>query len=119
MSENVTSEESANDPMKTVADALEKAVHSATESVADAKASLEKSLPGAQRFMSRLVYTTCYTLSYGVVFPTVWVARSIPADNPLVTGVTEGAKAAIEAVDQLKNRQLEAPTTESTPAQPS
>lgn len=119
MSENVTSDESASDPMKTVADALEKAVHSATESVADARASLEKSLPDAQRFMSRLVYTTCYTLSYGVVFPTVWVARSIPADNALVTGVTEGAKAAIEAVDQMKNRQLAPPTPESTPTEPS
>jgi hypothetical protein len=115
MSENVTGEGSASDPMKTVADALEKAVQTASGSVADAKATLEKSLPGATRFMSRLVYTTCYSLSYGIVFPTVWVARSIPPDNALVSGLTEGAKAAIEAVDQLKNRQLPAPAAEPTP----
>lgn len=109
MSENLTGEGSASDPMKTVADALEKAVHTASDSVADAKATLEKSLPGASRFLSRLVYTTCYSLSYGVVFPTVWVARSIPVDNALVNGLTDGAKAAVDAVDQLKNRQLTAP----------
>ena len=82
MSDNVTGEGSASDPMKTVADALEKAVQTATDSVADAKATPGKVAPGRPRFMSRLVYTTCYSLSYGVVFPTVWVARSIPPDNP-------------------------------------
>jgi hypothetical protein len=115
MSENVTGEGSASDPMKTVADALEKAVQTVSEGAADAKANLEKSLPGASRFMSRLVYTTCYSLSYGIVFPTVWVAKSIPPDNALVNGLTEGAKAAIEAVDQMKNRQLPAPAAGSTP----
>jgi hypothetical protein len=48
----------------------------------------------------------------------VWLARSIPPDNALVSGLTEGAKAAIDAVDQLKNRQLPAPAAESTPAGP-
>ncbi len=115
MPENVTGEEPASDPMKTVADALEKAAQTATDTVADAKATLEKSLPGASRFLSRLVYTTCYSLSYGVVFPTVWVAKSIPPDNPVVTGLAEGAKAAIDAVDHWKNRQLAAPAAEPSP----
>jgi hypothetical protein len=47
------------------------------------------------------------------------VARSIPPDNPIVTGLAEGAKAAIDAVDQLKNRQLAAPVVESSPPRPS
>jgi hypothetical protein len=118
MSENISGEGSSSDPMKMVADALEKAVQTATDSAADAKASLEKSLPAASRFVTRLVYTTCYSLSYGVVFPTVWVAKSIPADNPIVTGLAEGAKAAIDAVDQLKIRQLAAPAAKSSPSQP-
>ncbi len=104
--------------MKTVADALEKAVQTATDSAVDAKATLEKSLPAAGRFVSRLVYTTCYSLSYGVVFPTVWVARSIPPDNPVVNGLAEGAKAAIDAVEQRKNRQLAEPGAESNPPNP-
>lgn len=119
MSENVPGEGRASDPMKAVADALDKAVQTAAESAADAKASLEKSLPGATRFLSRLVYTTCYSLSYGVVFPTVWVARSVPADNPVVTGLAEGAKAAVDAVDEWKNRRLSAPAVEPGPSQPS
>jgi hypothetical protein len=119
MSENVSAEGPAGDPMKTVADALEKAARTVTDRAADAKASLEKSLPATSRFLSRFVYTTCYSLSYGVVFPTVWVARSIPPDNAVVNGLTEGAKAAIDAVEQLKNRQLPAPTTGSSPPHPS
>jgi hypothetical protein len=118
MSENAGEEGSASDPMKTVADALEKAVQTATDSAVDAKATLEKSLPAASRFLSRLVYTTCYSVSYGVVFPTLWVARSIPPDNPVVNGLTEGAKAAIDSVDQLKNRQLAPAASESSPTSP-
>ena len=118
MSDNVNREGPASDPMKTVADALEKAVQTATETASDAKATLEQSLPAASRFLSRLVYTTCYSLSYGVVFPTVWVARSIPPDNPIVNGLAEGAKAAIDAVDQRKNPQLPAPAAESSPPNP-
>jgi hypothetical protein len=119
MPENVTGEESASDPMKTVADALEKAAQTATDTVADAKATFERSLPAASRFVSRLVYTTCYSLSYGVVFPTVWVAKSIPPDNQVVTGLAEGAKAAIDAVDHWKNRQLDAPASKPGPPEPS
>ena len=118
MADNVTGEGPSSDPMKTVADALEKAAQTATDTVADAKASFEKSLPAASRFLSRLVYTSCYSLSYGIVFPTVWVAKSIPPDNPVVTGLAEGAKAAIDAVDQWKNRQLAAPAPQSKPSDP-
>ncbi len=104
--------------MKTVADALEKAVQTATESASDAKTTLEESIPAVTGFLSRLVYTTCYSLSYGVVLPTIWVARSIPPDNSVVNGLAAGAKAAIEAVDQLKNRQLDAPTIETGTSDP-
>jgi hypothetical protein len=119
MSDNTADEGSESDPMKTVADALEKAVQTAANSAADAKTTLENSLPAAGQFLSRLVYTTCYSLSYGVVFPTLWVARSIPPDNAVVNGLAEGAKAAIEAVDQLKKPQLSPPMVESTPTESS
>ena len=118
MSDDVTGEGSPSDPMKAVADALERAVQATTDGAVDAKVALDNSLPGATRFLSRLVYTTCYSLSYGVVFPTVWVARSVPPDNPVVIGLAEGAKAAIEAVDDWKNRQLAAPAGEP-PSNPS
>ena len=64
------------------------------------------------RFVSRFVYTTCYTVSYGVVFPSVLVARSIPKNNPIVHGLVDGAHAAVDMVDEMKKRKLEAPQGE-------
>jgi hypothetical protein len=106
MSENATHEGSSSDPLKTVADALEKAVQTATESAADARASVEKALPAASRFLSRFVYTTCYSISYGIVFPTVFIAKSIPTDNAIGHGLADGARAAMDAVDQMASHRL-------------
>jgi hypothetical protein len=119
MSEHAAPEGSASDPLKTVADALEKAVQTATESAADAKASVEKALPAASRFMSRFIYTTCYTISYGVVFPTVFIAKSIPTDNAIGHGLADGARAAIDAVDQMTTHKLASSHAESTSSLPS
>jgi hypothetical protein len=102
MADNVSSA-AADDPLKSVADALETAVQAAKDGAADAKATVEKVLPAANRFLSRCVYTTCYTISYGVVFPMVLIAKSIPTDNAVVNGLVDGARAASDMVDQLKH----------------
>ena len=60
------------------------------------------------RFVSRFVYTTCYTVSYGVVFPSVLLARSIPKNNPIVHGLIDGAHAATDMVEEMRKRKLEA-----------
>ena len=52
-------------------------------------------------FVSRFVYTTCYTISYGVVFPSVLLARAVPVNNAAVRGLIEGAQAARHKVDEL------------------
>jgi hypothetical protein len=106
MSEHVAVGASSADPFKTVADAMETALQAAKDGAADARATVEKALPAASRFLSRFVYTTCYTFSYGVVFPTVLLARSIPRNSAAVHGFVDGAQAAIDMVDQLTNRQL-------------
>jgi hypothetical protein len=51
-----------------------------------------------------------------VVFPTVLVARSVPKDNPLVHGLVDGAHAAVDMVDEMRKRKLEAPSGEPSPA---
>ena len=107
MSDNLTAESQATDPLKTVADAMEHAVQAAKDGAIDAKARVDKALPGVNRFVSRFVYTTCYTISYGVVFPSVLVARSIPKNNPIVHGLVDGAHAAVDMVDEMKKRKLE------------
>jgi hypothetical protein len=114
MSENVATGASSTDPLKSVADALETAVRAAKDGAADPKATVEKALPAVSRFISRFVYTTSYTLSYGVVFPTVLIAKSIPTHNAIVDGLVDGARAAVDMVDQLKARE-----GVSLPAEPS
>jgi hypothetical protein len=119
MSENAPVEAQATDPLKTVADAMEHAVKAAREGAIDARAKVDQALPAVNRFVSRFVYTTCYTLSYGVVFPSVLVARTIPKNNPIVHGLVDGAHAAMDMVDEMQKRKHEVPVNEtaSEPAQ--
>jgi hypothetical protein len=119
MSENVAGQASSDDPLKSVAEALETAVQAAKDGAADAKATVEKALPAASRFLSRFVYTTCYTISYGLVFPTVLIAQSIPTNNAAVNGFVDGARAASDRVEQLKTRQIMSPAPEASPSLPS
>jgi hypothetical protein len=113
MSKSVAAKTSARDPLKTVADALDTAVKAAKDGAADAKATAGKMLPAAGRFLSRFVYTTSYTFSYGVVFPAVLIAKSIPANNAIVHGFVDGAHAASDTVVQMKTRRMELPAAAS------
>src|SRR3954469_7106276 len=108
MSDNASVEAQASDPLKTVADAMEHAVQAARDGAADARARVDQALPAVNRFMSRFFYPTCYTISYGVVFPSVLLARSVPKNNPLVHGFVDGAHAAVDMVDEMKKRKLDA-----------
>jgi hypothetical protein len=109
MPRNVATKTASRDPLKTVADALDTAVKAAKDGAADAKATAGKMLPAASRFLSRFVYTTSYTFSYGVVFPAMLLAKSIPPHNAIVHGLVDGAHAANDLVSQMKNRRLESP----------
>lgn len=93
---------SGPDPLKAVADAMEAAVEAAKEGVADARESAERAFPVASGMLSKLAYNACYGISYGVVFPAVFVAKSVPQDNALVHGLIDGAKAAMDMVDEMK-----------------
>jgi hypothetical protein len=95
---------------------MDEALQAVQHAVVDAKAGFDKGLPGVKRFVSRFVYTTCYTISYGVVFPSVLVARSIPKDNPIVRGLIDGARGAVDMVHEIKKRNLEATVNEPLPA---
>ena len=103
---NPMSDDMTTDPLATVADAMENAVQAARDGVMDARAKAEQALPQIGRFAARFVYTTSYALSYGVVFPTVLAARSIPRDNAIVHGLKDGADAAIDMLDDMRRRRL-------------
>jgi hypothetical protein len=83
------------------------AAHSATEDAARAKEKLREAGAGVSHSVSRFAYTTSYMISYGVVYATVFVAKSVPQDNPIVEGFIDGARAAIDAVNEAKGISVE------------
>ena len=117
MAKNPAARASSNDPMKSIAGALDAAFKAAKGGTADARTAAGNALPAAGRLLSRVVYATSYTFSYGVVFPAVMIARSIPTNNSVVHGFVDGARAASDTVDQWKHRQLESPA-EPAPSRP-
>ena len=48
---------------------------------ADAREAATRTWAATSLFASRFIYTTCYTVSYGVVFPVMLLARAIPQNN--------------------------------------
>jgi hypothetical protein len=73
----------------------------ARDGAADAREAAARTWASTSLFVSRFVYTTCYTVSYGVVFPSALIANSIPRDNAAVRGLIEGGRAARLKVDLM------------------
>ena len=94
----------AHDPLKTVADALESAVQAAKDGAAHAREAAADLLPESGSLLSRIAYNTCYALSYGVVFPSVLIAQSVPHDNAFIHGLIDGAHAAKDMASELKTK---------------
>jgi hypothetical protein len=63
--------------------------------------------PGAD-MVSRMIYTGCYALAYGVVYTAVFVAQSLQQQNPFMHGFRDGGKA---AADELGTPATAAPAT--------
>ena len=82
----------------------------------DARDAAARTWSATSLFLSRFVYTTCYAVSYGVVFPAVFLAHSIPQNNAVVRGLIDGAQAAILKVDELGAAALEPPVAKAAPA---
>ena len=117
MSKNGFTVAPSRDALQVVSDAWEMAVQAAKDGAAHAKANAGDALPAAGRFLSRMVYTMSYSFSYGTVFPVVFVAKSIPANNAVVSGMIDGARAANDWIDELKHHEPKMsakPTTKPT-----
>jgi hypothetical protein len=80
---------------------VELALEAARQGAADASEAAGRVAESAGLFMARFVYTTCYTLSYGLVFPTMILARSFPRNNAAVQGLIDGASAATDRVESM------------------
>jgi hypothetical protein len=110
MSRNGVAAPASQNAIRTVVDAWDLAVQAAKDGASNAKTTAENIVPAAGRFVSRAVYTMSYSLSYGFVFPAVFLAKSIPADNAIVHGLVDGAHAATDWVHELKHSHQEAPS---------
>ena len=82
--------------------AMDLVKRAAKDGAADAQAAADRVLSAAGLFVCRFVYTTCYTVSYGVVFPSTMISRAVPRDNVAVRGLIDGAAAAVRKVDELR-----------------
>jgi hypothetical protein len=84
---------------------------SATQVVRDganeARQYVSGALPAITAFMGRVVYNSCYGVSYGVVFPLFFVARMVPKENAFVHGLIDGANAARDRVDGWRGGAIE------------
>jgi hypothetical protein len=98
-----------SDPVAAASGALDLVARAARDGAADAREAAERTWAATSQFLSRFVYTTCYSVSYGVVFPAMLLARAIPRDNAAVRGLVDGARAAILEVDRLRGPALEPP----------
>src|SRR5689334_12812028 len=92
-----------SDALKSVADALDAAVQAARGGVDATQAAASGALPAVGGFLSTMTYKACYGISYGVVFPTMLVVRAIPKENAAVHGFIDGARAAIDLVDEMRS----------------
>ena len=94
--------EQATNPIKTAATVMASAAEAVRDRAGDAAAKAKQALPAAGQFVSRLVYSSCYYVSYGVVFPTLFLANVIPGGSPIAAGLSDGANAAKDFVKEMR-----------------
>ena len=95
----LTGQAGSSAPLHNSGNVVDSALVAVRQGVYDAQERISGAIPAIGQFMSRLVYTSCYGLSYGVVFPVMLVARMVPKDNAMVHGLVDGAIAAREQVE--------------------
>jgi hypothetical protein len=113
--EAISRETPAADPLRSAADAMALALQAAKDGAVDAQARVSEMMPAIGGFISRLTYTTCYAVSYGVVFPTLLIARTVPKDNAIVNGFADGARAARDALNGQYQASAPAAGTDENP----
>jgi len=92
------------DSLQQVGQAMITAASAVRKGAEDARVKAQQLAPAVTQSVGKAVYATCYYLSYGIVFPTVFVASLVPMDNPIGYGIVDGATAAKEAVSDMRAR---------------
>jgi hypothetical protein len=87
-------------PLKAVAAAMRDAATTASEHAVKVKETASVAGATALESISQMLYTGSYVLAYGVVYAAVFVAQSLPQENPIMRGLRDGGRA---AMDELAN----------------
>jgi len=82
--------------MHSIAQAMRDAATTASEHAAKVKRSASEAGPKALEMLSQMFYTGSYVLAYGAVYATVFVATSLPQENPVMHGFRDGGAAAMD-----------------------
>ena len=106
----------SHDSNASSAGTLDLVTKAARDGAADAQVAANRAWDAASLFASRFAYSTCYSLSYGVVFPAMLLASAIPRNNEAVRGLIDGAQAAILKVDQIRGRSIDTAVPAPSPA---
>ena len=91
-----TEEDSA---MHSVAAAMRDAASTASEHAAQVKQTAGEVGSSALHSLSRMTYTGSYILAYGVVYAAVFIAQSLPQENPIMHGFRDGGRAAMDELN--------------------
>jgi len=92
----VTTATAAESAMKSASAAARDHAGAVSEPAAEAKDMPSEAGYSALQTMSRMVYAGSYALAYGVVYATVFVAQSLPWENPVMYGFRDGGQAAAD-----------------------
>jgi hypothetical protein len=88
-------------PVKSSARAVGFVTKAARDGAGDARLAASRTWDAAGEIAAKCVYSACFTVSYGVVFPVMLLARMVPQNNEAVRAMIDGAHAAIRKVDQV------------------
>ncbi len=83
-----------------MADALRDAATATVDQASDQAAKVGQTVTNqgshALRGLSRFAYSSSYVFAYAIVYPALFVAYSLPQDNPVMHGLRDGGRAAKE-----------------------
>ncbi|NKC12843.1 MAG: hypothetical protein GKR94_11770 [Gammaproteobacteria bacterium] len=102
--EQVITDEQAPPPLESAAAAMR-------EGASDARTAARKFWPTLSRATSLVAYSSCYYVSYGVVYSATVLCEVFPKNNPIVDGLADGARAARSARVVHKEALLEGAET--------
>ena len=95
------------DALNEVAEALTLAAETLGDDDSTGETTMDSTSTSSDNLVSRFTYSLFYFTSYGVVFPTLFVASTVPGLGQVAAGLVEGANAAGEAVKERKAKRAE------------